>query len=840
MTAFAAMARRIPAELIALAEMITVFFAPVLFTNRIFLLWDLLFFFSPGYFAFHESVARGALPLWNPYVGCGEPLLADMELGIFYPPNLIYLVLPIARALVMSATFHVFLAGAGAYALARAWKISRVPSLLAGVLYSLNGFTISKLDFPSQLDTVAWFPLVLTAFILWLKRRTVRRTALLAGALCLQFLAGHPETMLFSTGALALYALFAGVHEWRTCRKFSSAFVPLLGLSGAGLVAILLSMAQLLPTWEALQLSVRAEAADQSLNQYSLHPLSVFSLLIPSIYGVPGSPGCTWAPTCSYYWLWMFYLGIAPIVILVSATIRWGLGHRAPRGGADLPKHAPVFLVPFLLTLGGVAFLYSTGKYTPFFELCLLGVPLLKWFSMPSKSLLCVTLSLSCLTAIAMDWLARVQDRGQPGVGGGRRVLSQWGTLLVFAAVALLVVACLVNDARWGKTILRRYFNLASVEPDTRGLIPWGVLLQDSVKLAVVGLLAAFLLRLYTLRPSARGVMGVLIVTLSFFDLSITHARLLLPGPAGILEERSAYLGLPRPDRKTARFLGYDPVASSRVARLLPEATRKEELDGTEFHGHQGDLREAVMRLARQFLHKSCPVMDKAFNANSETNFCSNDVARLTSILMIPQMSMERRCRLLAMLNCDRIVWPPNFLESATATGSLGATSMIHLDEPLPRAYVVGGVQILNDENGVVASLVSLPFDPQTLALIDSQQVKAHPDSFAGLKPGRVSHAIERLEYGQNSLEVDVRSQSPGLLVVSDTFYPGWHATVNARETPIHKVNGAFRGVRVPSGRSVVRMDYLPTTLLIGIAVSLATLTVLLVLVLPRKRVRPS
>jgi hypothetical protein len=46
--------------------MVVVFFGPVLFTHRIPMLWDLWFFFYPGYVAFREAVMQDALPLWNP------------------------------------------------------------------------------------------------------------------------------------------------------------------------------------------------------------------------------------------------------------------------------------------------------------------------------------------------------------------------------------------------------------------------------------------------------------------------------------------------------------------------------------------------------------------------------------------------------------------------------------------------------------------------------------------------------------------------------------------------------------------------------------------------------
>jgi hypothetical protein len=56
-------------------------------------------------------VLAGEWPLWNPLLGNGTPLLANLQTAAFYPPNLIYLVLPVAHALTLSVSFHLLLAG---------------------------------------------------------------------------------------------------------------------------------------------------------------------------------------------------------------------------------------------------------------------------------------------------------------------------------------------------------------------------------------------------------------------------------------------------------------------------------------------------------------------------------------------------------------------------------------------------------------------------------------------------------------------------------------------------------------------------------------------------------
>jgi uncharacterized membrane protein YfhO len=70
--------------------------------------------------------------------------------------------------------------------------------------------------------------------------------------------------------------------------------------------------------------------------------------------------------------------------------------------------------------------------------------------------------------------------------------------------------------------------------------------------------------------------------------------------------------------------------------------------------------------------------------------------------------------------------------------------------------------------------------------------------------------AAQVTSYTNAALSVGVDAPAAGYLILSETWYPGWRATVNGAATPIEQVNGALRAVRVPAGQSVVEMWYWP------------------------------
>jgi uncharacterized membrane protein YfhO len=72
-----------------------------------------------------------------------------------------------------------------------------------------------------------------------------------------------------------------------------------------------------------------------------------------------------------------------------------------------------------------------------------------------------------------------------------------------------------------------------------------------------------------------------------------------------------------------------------------------------------------------------------------------------------------------------------------------------------------------------------------------------------------------------NTVVVTTKSLYPGLLVLADTFYPGWHACIDGKITTIQKANYLFRGIFIPAGQHTITFKYLPESFLIGVVLAL-------------------
>lgn len=189
-------------------------FLPILFNPSIFLERgnDLQEFFWPiYYFVKRQILENHTLPFWNNLFLSGTPLLPDPQSPLFYPPNIIFLFLPIGTGFVVSSILHTFLGGIGTYLSAKkGFKFSEKASVLAGVLYIISPGVAGYLEAGhfGLIMAWAWLPFVLFSTIKLAKETKVTWSILLAVSLAGLFYT-HPTTFVtacFLSGFIFLLA----------------------------------------------------------------------------------------------------------------------------------------------------------------------------------------------------------------------------------------------------------------------------------------------------------------------------------------------------------------------------------------------------------------------------------------------------------------------------------------------------------------------------------------------------------------------------------------------------------------------------------------------------------
>jgi hypothetical protein len=134
----------------------------------------------------------------------------------------------------------------------------------------------------------------------------------------------------------------------------------------------------------------------------------------------------------------------------------------------------------------------------------------------------------------------------------------------------------------------------------------------------------------------------------------------------------------------------------------------------------------------------------------------------------------------------------------------------------LPRAFVVPRSTPLPPRRDLLAVLKDTDFRQLVyLEAPSTPESPHHADLPAADHPGEFRPAAI-CSYQPNRVVIKADGKTPGWLVLSDVWYPGWQCTVDGRPTKVYRADFAFRAVPVDAGPHEVIYNYLPSSLGIG------------------------
>lgn len=151
----------------------------------------------------------------------------------------------------------------------------------------------------------------------------------------------------------------------------------------------------------------------------------------------------------------------------------------------------------------------------------------------------------------------------------------------------------------------------------------------------------------------------------------------------------------------------------------------------------------------------------------------------------------------------------------------------------VPRAFLVPRVLTASDPQTALVMLIDKKFDARSAAIVIGEQATAE----AGLPtdtsaPPDFEATANIVSDRLNSVEVEFLTPRAAMMVLNDSWAPGWKAFVDGVEKPVLRVNYGCRGVPVPAGQHRVLFLYRPPLLLIGLALSGTSMLILLSLTL--------
>jgi hypothetical protein len=697
-----------------------------------------------------RALRHGRLPFWNPHAFAGSPLLGNPQTGVFDLlsfPDL--LTSRTVEATVWVALLRMWVAGFGAFLLARRLGATPWAATASAVIYEVGGFTIVWLMCANVASSV-WFPWAFLAAESVATRRGARPVALLAAVLTLVTFGGQLEVAFFAALSVAGYVI---LRRLQLDGLSLSTLARATGAVGAcALLTMLLTAPQTVPFLDALSQGTAAAGRSSSWNVMPARLDRFLLAVFPYLFGKPlaGSVNLAGSYTnfCEQSGAYASVIGLALAVA----------------GLASARRRSPWTVVALL---GAMAWAFSASL--PPTTALAHTIPVLN-VAAPQRSVFVALLSIALLAAYGID-VVREGHRETL-----RRVLG-WG-------LAALAVIGLV-DGLWLLRGAQGYLTLFRVAGRSGTIRSWfsGV---ENVLVESFSTIAPALAREYVLPWTAALAAGALVLL-----CARRLKRAFAPACIGVALLDLAVFGW-----------GFNPAIPR--AQAYPGTERLEDLRGTAGKGRILVLDWGLYpnvasyyglddvngydvigrRRLTELLRLGCSFPPGPIHWPTAFFDCYN--SPVIDVLDVTAVASARQLTAPAL---ELVSHPP-------AGGYLYRNR-----SALPRAFVpetVLGATTLGD---ALRAVRASRLDPHRTAIVEAP-------SDAKVEAG--TGTVDYRRVGDDEIELEAAMQRAGAVAVSESWDPGWRAFVDGRETRAYPCDIALMAVSVPAGRHTVRLRYRP------------------------------
>ena len=723
--------------------------------------------FEPDLLQTRADLSSGVLPLWNPYVGAGHPLLASQVHAPLFPLTWLAFLLPFWSALGWIAAGKLLLAAVGAYLFCRELGLQQGPSLLGGTVYPFALYFFTWLEHP-QTNVWLTLPWMFLATRRVCMRGSMPAAGLLGASAGLAWLGGHPETAAFLMAATVAYAAFLLVPVRWSARESSSSRGPLNGLAWTTTVP---GRAGLVTAGLALGLGLSAIV--------NVPLIELLRQSAPTKRGAPAMPLST---------VWSYFF-----------PELWGMPHKAYRGGpVNFNERTAYFgALPLLLAIGGLGYrrareqsffaamavvLFATVFAVPVWPVLVRKLPDADVFAL-SRLLIVVTFLAAVLAAYGLQrWSTGTSEER-------KRMLWIMGIaaalpLLAWIPRHLDLVSSYVGPAlgqlpavRSGETSP----NLFAVAAVWR----WAVFSGLGV--------GALALTHYRRWPPLAGI--ILVVGLTALDLialdrgyhpAIPLAEAVPPTPPAIryLQDHQGDARILASTNALPANLGSRyGLRDARISIDIPYTLRYSLL-WTGLWGTGGDR--------------------ETYTAGIPNAQRLADVFAVRYVLLSPAEAVPG--------------WLLPVLRTPGGTVGRNPTA-------LPRTWIAYDWRPARGRTDALSAILA----STTLMLRERPVIENVPAPSRNLAPASTVARVAR--DGAEKVTVQAVAKRPGYLILDDSAYPGWTALLDGHPVAWHAANGNFRAVAIPAGRHVVVFSYKPSSVAIGAIIAALSAVALLALV---------
>ena len=706
-----------------------------------------------------QSLRSGSLPLWNPYIFGGHPAFASN--GAMPSSDLfnIFLLLPNLPVALAWRTFLQLCASAiFMYIFLRHLHLRKIASLIGALAYTLNSMYYANI-FDWALGGFLWLPLVLLLTDKAVETRRVKSVmfAGLSFGVCLLSSPLQPMAYIIFI-FIGFYSLRFLFTEHRITK--GSYFAILASILGLGL---LLACVQLLPSAELFYLVGRGGAVSaRTIPQAILATIALITFIFPA-FGGQMKGGMLLAQAWGGETHSQGYIGFLPILLALIAVFCWPDRRKKP-----------------LIILALAAVLIAL--YTP-----------LRSF-VYDRFLLVYIFSTSMLAAYGTDaWL-----RGLLNQKSVHRLLKLAKYFLGFIAFSVLLGSVIFwifekSLREYAHTYLANFISgrflgyniplhIQKLDTTINSLLITNPRMFIPLLIAIISVWLLYLSAKSGIPSKPISFVAVVLVVLDLGFSAVTHIPLIDIHKYPLFPTREPITLIKKDqDLFHVATLFRTGREAPIIYRSMLEPYGLQNIDGSDNVSSPWSLMNMVYKYG-----------DCEYNICTDSQFLNlqNVKYLLTSnSIELPSEQFE------LIYNKEIKVYQNR--------------------QVMPRAYLLYSYEVIADTKELKEKLNSPDFNYKKIVLLEE-----NPQIRMNRVMNTNNAQVKIVNYKPQLVDIHVSSSSPGFLLLADTYYPGWTATVDGKPTKVLRANFSMRAVSIPSGDHRVRFAFKPTTFRLGLLIS--------------------
>ncbi len=756
-------------------------FAKFVFSNDLLRSHDILnlgVFFR--HFLWGHVTTYGTIPGWDPYTHCGLPFVDAIHGAVFYPLQWIDLLVGGFRIIFYNFMLHYFLAGIFAYLAARQLGLSKPAASMTGVSYMFAPCLLSWVlpGHDGKIYVAALFPLVVLFLSRVWERRRLADAVFLGVTLGAVILTAHLQMAYYVLWAVAFFVLWKTVPCLLRPRSLRHTVGPLTLVVVGAVLGVAISSIQLLPSYQYLtKHSVRGHSMQglEFASRWSLNSEELAANVVPEFCGCDHYVDAYWGK--NRFKDNSESVGLVPLFFAAVALLLWKRRDK------------------YLWVIGGLlALIYSVGTSTPLFRYMVAIIPYAGSMRAPSVISFLFCFAVAVLAGMGVDSARKGLDCAL----WRRRLLTG---LLWIVPLALLLLA--EHFTIFGEAWLRQIvslFNPSILPSEGETSAKWAAAIANLPNMQRGFWLAAAYAALASiavwrgLRSGRNAGWHFVPIGLALIANGFFAAQFIQP-------ENRLYDGFKAND--AVRFLRQQ----TGPYRIVGFATGMEDFR-LDYHGMAttGGLSSRCLDSYSTLAH-GCYARD----------YLNERFANLTGTRYVITP-------LGAYFPRDTV--GPRPLDTAA---ELSSGVIYENPNCFPRCFLAG-TYTLHDDLLRISKLVRYGSDDlrRGVYLEEAPPISVEPDTTG-------TSSAEITCYSPDSIEVRISTPVNQLLVLTDNYYPAWHAYVDGMERPVLRADCSFRAVAVPAGSRQVAFVYKSSAYRWGKRITLFSLAVaVVVLVAPR------